>query len=204
MECLVDVLTTEGGRADRAQSGLDRLLLFVLAVVVLVFVAPHVLGFAGIDVGAEPAAPPTAGADHDLLVLEASGTAIEDGTIGAVRLVVTPSPDREPVDLGEQMVIWAADRSYYLSPGSGSGEGFDGAYRASVIDGTGQVLDSRTDRGELVFDLGETDDVSGIPEFGSRLGPGETIAVTVVTPHGETRTRRLTVPDSVGGDSVTL
>jgi len=200
----VDVPTTAGDRAGRAQSGLDRLLLFVLAVVILVLVSPHVLGLAGVDVGAEPAAPPAADADHDLLVLEARGTAIQDGTIGAVRLVVTPSPDRVPVDLGAQMAIWAGDRSYYLGPGSGSGEGFDGGYRAGVIDGPGQVLDSRTARGELVFDLGETDDVSGVPEFGSRLEPGETVAVTIVTPHGETRTRRLTVPDAVGGDSVAL
>lgn len=200
----MDVPTPAGERAGRAQSGLDRLLLFVLAVVILVLVSPHVLGFVGVDVGAEPAAPPAAGADHDLLVLEARGTAIEDGTIGAVRLVVTPSPDRVPVDLGEQMAIWAADRSYYLSPGSTSGERFDGAYRAGVIDGGGQVLDGPTARGELVFDLGETDDVSGVPEFGSRLAPGETVAVTVVTPHGETLTRRLTVPDNVGGESVAL
>lgn len=200
----MDVPTTAGERAGRAQSGLDRLLLFVLAVVALVLVAPHVLGLAGIDVGSESVAPPTAEAEHDLIVLEARGTAIDGSSIGAVRLVVTPSPNRQPVDLGEEVAMWVGDRSYYLSPGESVGEGFDGAYRARAINGGGTRIEGATDRGELVFDLGETDDVSGVPEFGSRLEPGDTVAVTIVTPHGETLTKELEVPASVSGERVAL
>lgn len=188
---------------DRGQSGLDRLLVFVVAVVGLLVVAPHALGFAGIDVGPRPGGGSDAVGDHDLIVLEARGTAVDagDGSIGAVRLIVTPSPGREPVDLGDGLAIWVADRSYYLSP-SGD-DGFDGAYRARVIDGEGRVLEGATDRGELVFDLGG-DDVAGVPEFGSRLRPGETVSVILVTPHGETLTRELEVPETASGDEVPL
>lgn len=190
-----------GSRTDRAQSGLDRLMLFVIAVVILLVVAPLVLGAVGIDVGGQPTGGPAAGS-HDLLVLEARGTAVDDGSIGAVRLVVTASPGREPVDLGGQLAVWTADRSYYLSPTEA--DGFDGTYRASVIDGEGQVLERESDRGVLVFDLGPTDDVDGVPEFGSRLAAGETATVTIVTPRGETLRRQLTVPDRVSGESVPL
>lgn len=196
---MVQVQAARRSRPDRGQSGLDRLLLFVLAVVALLLVAPHVLGALGIDVDGRPAAPPGE-ADHDMVVLEARGTAVEGGSIGAVRLVVTPAPGREPVDLGEQIAIWVADRSTYLSP---NGD-LEGAYRAAVIGGEGQVLESATARGELVFDLGETDDVAGVPEFGSRLEPGDAVAVTIVTPRGETLTRRLEVPATVSGETVPL
>lgn len=189
---------------DRGQSGLDRLLVFVVAVVGLLVVAPFALSAAGIDVGPRPGGGSEAVGDHDLIVLEARGTAVDagDGSIGAVRLIVTPSPGREPVDLGDGLAIWVADRSYYLGP-STDADGFDGAYRASVVDGEGQVLEEPTDRGELVFDLGG-DDVAGVPEFGSRLRPGETVSVTLVTPRGETLTRELEVPESVSGDEVPL
>lgn len=188
---------------DRGQSGLDRLLVFVVGVVALLVVAPHVLGLVGIDVGQGPAAGPTAGDEHDLLVLEARGTAVDGGSVGAVRLVVTPAPNREPVDLGDGMAIWVADRSYYLVP-DGADADLEGTYRAAVIDGEGQLLERATDRGELVFDLGTTDDVPGIPEFGSRLEAGETVSVTLVTPDGETLTRKLTVPETVSGETVPL
>lgn len=190
---------------ERGQSGLDRLLVFVIAVVVILVVTPHVLGLLGVDVGPGSTGPPAAGGDHDLVILEARGTAVDAsaGTVGAVRLVVTPAPNREPVDLGEGMAIWVADRSYYLGP-DGADAGLEGTYRASAIDGDGQTLDTPEARGELLFDLGNTDDVPNVPEFGSRLRPGETVAVTLVTPEGQTLTRQLTVPEQVSGDSVPL
>lgn len=192
-------------RTDRGQSGLDRLLVFVLAVVVLLVVTPHVLGLVGVDVGPGPGGPPSADEAHDLVILEARGTAVDAGagTVGAVRLVVTPAANRAPVDLGEGLAIWVADRSYYLGP-DGANAGLEGTYRASVIDGDGRTLETAEARGELLFDLGDTDDVADVPEFGSRLRAGETVSVTLVTPGGETLTRRLTVPEQVSGDSVPL
>lgn len=194
-----------GSQTDRAQSGLDRLLLFVLVVVAVLLVAPHALGFVGIDVTSTPRGPPTGAAAHDLVVLEARGIAVDEaeGSIGAVRLVVTPAANREPVDLGDQLVIWVDDRTAYLHPND-PGDGFDGTYRASLVDGEGTVLADATDRAELVFDLGDTDDVDGVDEFGRRLRAGDTVSLTIVTPHGETLTRELTVPETVAGDAVAL
>lgn len=190
---------------DRGQSGLDRLLVFVLAVVVVLVVAPHVLGFLGVNVGPASPSAPAASADHDLMVLQAQGTAIDaaDGSIGAVRLVVAPAPNRAPVDLGEGMAIWVGEGTYYLGPEGANGD-LEGRYRASVIDGGGRTLETGTARGELVFDLGATDDVPDVPEFGERLAPGDVVSVTLVTPQGETLTRRLEVPEAVSGDTVPL
>lgn len=196
-------LRTRGSTTDRAQSGLDRLLLFVLAVVAVLVVAPHALGLAGIDVGPRPTVEETTTADHDVVVLEARGTALEGDTVGAVRLVVTPAPGREPVDLQEHLAVWTADRTRYLSAGGGEKTDLDGAYRAAAIDGEGAVLRSATARGELVFDLGD-DDVAAVPEFGRELEAGQTVAVTIVTPRGETSTRRLVVPDRLSGETVPL
>lgn len=192
-------------RTDRGQSGLDRLLVFVIAVVVLLVVTPHVLGFLGVDVGSTSTGAPAGDGNHDLVILEARGTAIDEGagTVGAVRLVVTPAANRAPVDLTEGMAIWVADRSYYLEPDGGETD-LEGSFRASVIDGPGQTLETRDARGELVFDLGGSDDVADGPEFGSALQAGETVSVTLVTPAGETLTRDLRVPESVSGNSVPL
>lgn len=194
---------TRGSTTDRAQSGLDRLLVFVLAVVAVLVVAPHVLGLAGIDVGPRQTVDDGTTADHDIVVLEARGTAVEGDTVGAVRLVVTPAPDRTPVDLAGQLTVWVGGRTSYLSPTGGEGADLDGRYRAAVLDGDGAVLSSSTDRGELVFDLGD-DDVADVPEFGRPLAAGETVAVTVVTPRGETLTRRLEVPERLDGETVPL
>lgn len=194
---------TTGSPTDRAQSGLDRLLLFVLAVVALLLVAPHAFGLAGIDVGPRPSVDGPPSADHDVVVLEARGMALDGDTVGAVRLVVTPAPDRAPVDLDEQLAVWVADRTSYLSPTAGDASDLDGQYRAAALDGDGAVLSAASSRGELVFDLGP-DDVSDVPEFGRPLEAGETVAVTIVTPRGETLTRRLVVPDRLTGETVPL
>jgi len=176
----------------RGQSGLDRLLLFVVLVVALVLIAPTVLGVAGIDVRPDDT-DEVATADHDLSILAARGEAVDaqSGTVGAVRLVVSPQPGREPVDLSEGTAVWIGEETFDLSPvGAGSG---DGQYGVTGVDGGGPVLESATDRGSLRFDLG-SDDVADVPEFGDRLMAGETATVVLVTPTGETVARQVSVP----------
>jgi hypothetical protein len=197
-----------GPTRDRSQSGLDRLLVFVLLAVGLVFVAPYVLGFAGIDVqsGAPPAA--TADTDHDLQILAARGEAVagDGSSIGSVRLVVSPAPGRAPVDLREGTAIWIGEETVDLVPvGTSGGESGGGQYTVAAAAGGPPVLEAGTDRGILRFDIG-TDDVQDVPEFGTRLQAGDSATVVLVTPHGETVTRRLTVPPDVppGTDEVWL
>lgn len=195
-----------GRPTDRSQSGLDRLLLFVVAVVALVFLAPYALGLLGVDVRGGGGGSPTP-SDHDLTILAARGEAIADdrSSVGAVRLVVVPNHGRTPVDLGDGTAIWVDDRSHHLGPAGTSPDAVDGAYRVAAADGSTPVLETTTERGVVVFDLG-TDDVDGVGEFGDRLRAGETASVTLVTPDGETLTRELAVPDPIpaGAEEVWL
>lgn len=192
------------GHDDRSQSGLDRLLLFVVAVVVVVFLAPHVLGLAGIDVrgtGGGSGAP----SDHDLTILAVQGEAVDDGSIGAVRLVVAPNRDRVPVDLRAVSVTVGTDEVYTLAPANGDAGAADGTFAAAAIDGGGTVLQTATDRGELRIDLG-TDDVADAAEVGSRLEPGQGATITLESSRGERLTRHVTVPESIptGEERVSL
>lgn len=196
----------------RGQSGLDKLLFFLLAVVAIVFLAPHVLGLAGVDVRAPPE-PGTAFAsdadvDHDLYVLGVRGEAIDgSGTsVGAVRVYVAPVPGREPVDLTEGSAVWIHDGVYDLAPAGASVAGYDGSYLPTAPDGSGtvRILEGSTDRAVLTFDVG-TDDVAGVGEFGERLEPGDTVTVTILTARGEAVTRELTIPEDLPrGGSVAL
>lgn len=194
------------GTAERSQSGLDRLLLFVVAVVALVFLVPHVLGFVGVDVRGPSGgvAPP---GDHDVTILAARGEAIDGqpSSIGAVRLTVVPNHGRAPVNLRDVTALWVGDDVYHLAPDGTDAGGVDGTFAVSSADGGGTVLTDPSDRGVLRFDLG-TDDVDGATEVGRRLETGETATVTLVTQRGEHLTRELTVPGEIppGQDEVWL
>lgn len=179
---------------DRSQSGLDRLLVFVVAVVVVVFLVPHLLGLVGIDVRG-PADPGTP-SDHDLTVLAVQGEAIDDGSVGQLRVVVAPAHDRAPVDLREGSVIVGTSAVYSLAPAGTDTTDADGTYTAAAIDGGGSVLESPTDRGVIRIDLG-TNNVADAAEVGERLGPGQGATITLVSPRGERLTRHVVVPESV-------
>lgn len=193
------------GTADRSQTGLDRLLLFVVAVVALVFLVPHVLGFVGVDVRGPSGgvAPPS---DHDVTVLAARGEAIDGqrSSIGTVRLTVVPNHGRTPVNLRDVTALWVGDDVYHLAPDGTDTGGVDGTVAVSSTDG-GTVLADPSDRGVLRFDLG-SDDVDGATEVGRRLETSETATVTLVTERGEHLTRELTVPGEIppGQDEVPL
>jgi archaellin len=193
----------------RAQSGMDRLALFVLVVLVIVAATPFVLNFVGIDVRA----PPDVAVDEEdelpkLVVLSAEGTSIMEGdqSVGAVEMVVTRSPNDQPLDLSAVTVSWSNGGAYTLAHVDGAGQGADGEFAASLVRAgrTGHSLTETGDRALLTFDLG-TDDVGGIREFGSRLRPGESVTVRFETADGRVTTTNLTVPDPLpGGGSVGL
>jgi archaellin len=194
----------------RAQSGIDRLALFVLAVLVVVFLAPLVLGLMGIDVRAPPqtTSDGDAGEPPKLVVLGADGTAIDDGrqSVGEVRLVVTRASSDRPVDLTGVVVTWSDSGVYTLVPAGSAGDGADGEFGISLAraDRTGGSLSQSGDRGVLRFDLG-TDNVAGVREFGERLRPGETATIRLTTADGRTTTTNVTVPKPLpDGDSVGL
>ena len=97
---------------ERAQSGLDRLALFLLAVLLILLVTPTLLWFAGVDVRG------STGEDGDgdgnqpvLTVLGVEGVAVDDDreSIGAVRVTVTNSGGGEldPRDLSATLTFVA-------------------------------------------------------------------------------------------------
>lgn len=188
------------GAGVRSQSGLDSLLLFVVAVVAVVFLIPHALGLVGIDVRGTAGAPAEP-SDHDLTILAARGEAIADdrSSIGAVRLVVAPNHDRAPVNLHDGTAILVGDDTAHLAPAGTDRPAPDGTYSAVAEDSGAAVLETPTDRGILRFDLG-TDDVDAASEVGQRLATGESATITLVTPHGEHLTRDLAVPESLPAD----
>lgn len=197
--------------STRSQSGLDRLLLFLLAVVAIVLVAPYALGFAGVDVRA-PNTDSTGGpgfeADHELYVLGVRGADIdgERSSVGSVRVTVSPAAGREPVDLTQMSAMWIDDKAYDLAPAAAPREGADGTYLLQDAESgdTVRVLETSTDRATLVFDVG-SDDVPGADEFGERLQAGETVTLTIVTANGESLSREITVPDRIpDGETVAL
>lgn len=178
---------------DRGQSGLDRLVLFVLLLVAILLVAPPALEFGGIDVREPQTGTPV---PVELTVIGAEGTAIDDGrsSVGTVRVVLanTGQPD---VDMSEFTVTWVGNGTHTLVPAGSDREG-DGEFTVGRLDDeqSGTVLSSVDERGVLEFDLG-TDDVEGIEPFGQRLRPGERVTVTLTTSDGMSETKVLLVPD---------
>jgi hypothetical protein len=185
---------------SRGQSGLDRLAVFVLAVVVVLLVVPAALGLAGIDVrGGGPAGP---GADPSLVVLGVAGTVGENHTVGVVRVVVTNAGGGR-IDPATLDATWVGNGTYRLVASGGDA---DGTYTVGPVgaDRADAVLDEHGDRAVLTFDLG-TDDLSGAAEFAGRLEPGETATVTLVAPGGATARADVAVPVSApAGGTVAL
>lgn len=190
----------------RGQSGLDRLVIFVLLLVAVVFVTPFVLGLGGIDVqGAdtnESALTPTnSDRDAGVFVLEASGET-RDSSVTVVRVVVTKDGSGRPIDAGRLSATWIGNGSYTLAANE-SGTRADGTFGVTGS-GNGTVLNQSGDRATLVFDLG-TDDVDGVEEFGRPLSGGEAVTLLLATESGETTTVTLHVPGSLDdGETVAL
>ena len=192
----------------RAQSGLDRLMLFILFLVVLVAITPFVFELGGVDLraGAEtdsngtpvPTPEPT---DPGVVVLGATGETdgFGDDTVGVVRVVVTKNGTGPAVDTSSMSASWVGpDRSYALSADSNGGGDAQFAVDVTGPSDSETLLNQSGDRAILTFDVG-SDDVDGIGEFGRRLESGDTVILELTTDSGKTERVTLTVPDELGG-----
>ncbi|WP_340101103.1 hypothetical protein [Salinibaculum salinum] len=181
----------------RSQSGLDRLVLFILFLVAVVAITPFVFGLGGIDVratGDTTSATPTPtgpATDEGIVILSATGETAGFGgeSVGVVRVVITKT-GAETLDTAAMTATWVdAGGSYVLTaPGEGA-SGADGAFAIAEADG----------RAVLTFDLGR-DDADSVGEFGRRLEAGETVTLSLTTGDGQTTTVTLEVPDSLGDE----
>jgi len=188
----------------RGQSGLDRLALFVLGVLAFLVVAPVALNAVGLDVRSAPA--PIVGGEEspepgELVVLSATGGAIDGdrSSIGTVEVVVTATGG--PVDLSGLTVTWLNGSPQHLVPAAGGVGGADGVFRLER-DGTGTL--ETDERAVLTFDPG-TDDVDGLAEFGRRPLAGHNVTLLLGGAGGERIDLRLRVPERLpAGGSVSL
>lgn len=184
-------------RDTRGQSGLDRLLLFVVFVVALVAVTPFVFELGGLDLrggetaSADPSTPDELTAEGSIVVLGVTGDTAGFGgeEIGAVRVVVTTT-GTEPLDTAAWTATWLGPNGKYrLLPTGQGGVGTDGVFR----------VDGSEDRAVLIFDLG-LDDADGAEEFSRRLNEGDTVTLSLTTSDGTTTTVTLDVPQSLGDE----
>jgi archaellin len=183
----------------RGQSGLDRLVLFVLAVVVVLLVVPVGLGAVGLDVRGSDGSD--TGGPARLTVLGAAGdTAGGNSTVGTVRIVVSNTGGGR-IDPSRLTATWVGNGTYRVVAADASGDA-DGSFTVEPLDPDrgGAILDDHSDRAVLTFDLG-TDDVRGAAEFANRLRPGGTATVSLTTPDGSTARAELTVPAPLPTDS---
>jgi hypothetical protein len=194
----------------RAQSGLDRLMLFLIFVVAIVAITPFVFELGGVDLRADtgtdsPEATPTAGpADPGVVILGATGDTggFSDDTVGIVRVVVTKNGSGPAVNTTSLTATWVGpDRSYALSA-AGSGAGGDEQFAVNVtgLSDSETMLNQSGDRAILTFDVG-TDDVDDISEFSQRLESGDTVTLALTTDSGETARVRLVVPDELAEEN---
>lgn len=179
---------------DRAQSGLDRLGLFLLVVAVVLLVAPTVLGFAGIDVTESDASDDQEDAPT-LTVLGIEGVAVDEDreSIGAVRVTVTNAGGGEidPRDLSATLV----HNGTFDLAGPGREAAADGTFAVDSTDGDDDVvLRGHEERAVLVVDFG-TDDVPDAQEVSERLGAGDSATLTFVTEDGASVRLVLSPPD---------
>jgi flagellin FlaB len=196
----------------RGQSGLDRLMLFVVFIVAVVAVTPLIFGLGGVDLrpGTESAeqtptpTPDVEPTDPGVVVLGATGETggFGNDTVGIVRVVVTKNGTGPAVDTSSITASWVGpDRGYALSA-AGSGAGGDGEFAVTVTGPSDSetLLNQSGDRAILTFDVG-TDDVDGIGEFSRRLESGDTVTLELTTDSGVTERVTLTVPGSLATKS---
>jgi flagellin FlaB len=190
-------MTATGSR--RARIGIGTLVVFLSMALVASIAAGVLIDATGVLGGGTPGTGSDSGpaAPDGLLVIGTTGSHVQDGTIGVVNLTVTAGPDAAPIELREATVSWVGpDGAYEI----GHPEAPDGGPTYAVTpfgDGSAAVIDGPDDRAILTFDLGETDDVAGIGEFGRGLRAGDAVKVTLVTGDGRTTTTRLAVPRSL-------
>ncbi|HMB49284.1 MAG TPA: archaellin/type IV pilin N-terminal domain-containing protein [Natronoarchaeum rubrum] len=171
-----------GRTDDRAQVGVETLVVFIAAVLVAAIAASLLLNTAmalqsqAVDTGEESLDQIT----ERVQVVSAFGEVGDDGTVETVSLRVRTAPGADSVDLSALSVQTV-------------GDGVDPAPSVEVVGSDEQVLTEGSDLG-YVRVYGD----SGI----DGLSPGDEVTVRLTTGAGATTTYVLTVPDTLVGKSV--
>jgi len=167
----------------------------------------------GDDEETETTTQPRQQVTNRLQVFAATGTHIENGTVGTVNLTVGKAPGADDIDLQAVTVQWVDDGgTYNVVHPSVDGDAVDGRFGVSAIaddDDSTPVLNDPDDRLVLTMDVGTddlaVDDTGDRGAFGERLEAGETATLRLTTESGAATTVRLVVPESLNGrEAVTL
>lgn len=188
--------------SERARTGIGTLVVF-LGMVLVASVAAGVLintaGLLGGAVGDESTDNAAAG----LMVVGASGEHVRSGSVGSVNLTVMAGPEAETIDLRDATVTWVGpDGAYNVRNVRAGGTDDAPTFQVTALsdpDGSAPAVNGPNDRVVLTFDLGRTDDVGAVDEFGSRLRGGDMVKVRITTGDGATTTTRLAVPPAIAG-----
>lgn len=184
----------------RSQAGIGRLVVFVAMVLVVSIAAGVLVNTAGLQGSQSEGTGQESGArvPGGLLVVGQTGSAVQDGSVGRVNLTVTKAAGAGDVDLRATTVTWVGpDGAHNVVSERAAGTSGDATFRVTALTDPSDsvpVLDDADDRMILTVDLGSTDDVAGLPEFGERLGPGDQVNLALATGGGTTTRTRLAVP----------
>jgi len=173
------------GEDDRAQVGVELLVVFISAVLVAAIAASLLLNT---SLALQAQAEETGEESLDQLtervqVVSALGEIGDDGTIKTVKLRVRTAPGADSVDLGAASVQTV-------------GDGVEPSPSVEVVGDDDAVLTEGSDIGYVRI-YGE----SGLDE-GEGLSPGDEVTVRLTTAAGATTTHTLRVPETLAGESV--
>ena len=140
-----------------------------------------------------------------------------DGALGKVSLVTSKAPGAEDIDLSDVTVQFITDGGSFdivstdsFTNGDGVNDGFFVVTPVKDEDGSATVINSPDDRMKLTMTL--SDDSSNTPGSGTDTDPavsslpkvleeGDTVTLKITTESGSSSTVRLTVPQSLSGQT---
>jgi len=169
---------------DRAQVGVELLVVFIAAVVVAAIAASLLLNTAlALQVQAEETGEESLDQLTDRVQVVSAIGEVGDDRVETVRLRVRTAPGTDSVDLEAASVQTV-------------GDGVDPSPSVEVVGGDDAVLTEGSDIGYVRI-YGE----SGLDE-GAGLSPGDEVTVRITTAAGATTTHVLRVPSTLAGKSV--
>ncbi len=194
---------------DRGQVGIGTLIVFIAMVLVAAIAAGVLINTAGFLQSSSEATGQGASdaTSNRLQVVSATGTDLDNNTVGVVSLVVKAGPGASNIDLETTTVQWVGPNGsfYQLAENSTSGNP-DGYFAIATVqdsDDSSPVLNDQEDRLKIQLELGADgeNNIDGAEPFGSEIGEGESATVRITTASGSQTTEEIIVPKTISGTS---